>query len=261
VVQAAAGVVERVRPDAGLVQPVSGQVWDAGSVELATWIISEANQQATEIRHEARDDAATSLRDAKQEAAKLMQAAAVQAAATIREAELQAARVRAEVLRLSAELGGMASYVTENLLTPARPVDKLVAAPAASSLAEPAVRPKAVPVLDQAVAPAVALARPAARPNAKLATAPAAAPALAPAKPGGRSRQAVAIRVTAAATTALVGFAVVTGVTEVVLHGARFFVFRSVGAGETSSSAGGLNENQGPGQADAPRAHIPRHQK
>jgi hypothetical protein len=193
-----------------------------------------------------------------------MQAAAEQAAATIREAELQAARVRAEVLKLSAELGGMASYVTENLLTPARPaakpVDKLVAAPMASPVAEPAVKAKAVPVLDPAAAPAVApTARSAARPNAKLATAPAAAPA--PVKPGGRSRQTVAIRVTAAATTALVGFAVVTGVTEVVLHGARFFVFRSVGAGETSSSAGGLNENQGPGQPDAPRAHIPRHQK
>ena len=115
--------VDRV-PQAGRVQPAQGQVWDAASVELATWIISEANQQATEIRHEARDDAATARADAKLQAAKLVQQAADQAAATLAAAELQAARIRAEILKLSADLGGVATSFTEGLLGPAKPATK-----------------------------------------------------------------------------------------------------------------------------------------
>jgi len=38
--------VDRV-PGVNRVQSSPGQIWDAGSVELATWIISEANQQAS----------------------------------------------------------------------------------------------------------------------------------------------------------------------------------------------------------------------
>ena len=134
----ATGVMERVWPEvdrvpqAGRVQPAQGQVWDAASVELATWIISEANQQATEIRHEARDDAATARADAKLQAAKLVQQAADQAAATLAAAELQAARIRAEILKLSADLGGVATSFTEGLLGPAKPATK-PAAPAATS--------------------------------------------------------------------------------------------------------------------------------
>ena len=136
----ATGVMERVWPEvdrvpqAGRVQPAQGQVWDAASVELATWIISEANQQATEIRHEARDDAATARADAKLQAAKLVQQAADQAAATLAAAELQAARIRAEILKLSADLGGVATSFTEGLLGPAKPATK----PAAPSATEPA---------------------------------------------------------------------------------------------------------------------------
>jgi hypothetical protein len=44
----------------------------------------------------------------------------------------------------------------------------------------------------------------------------------------------------------------VSGTTEVFLHGFSFFVFRSAGTGATH---GGLEENQGPGQPDAPGAH------
>jgi hypothetical protein len=54
-------------------------------------------------------------------------------------------------------------------------------------------------------------------------------------------------------TAALVLFALTAGTTEVALHGLKFFVFRSAGTGETSGS--GLQENQGPGQADAPGVH------
>jgi hypothetical protein len=51
------------RPGPGV--PVAGAVWDAGSVQLATWILSEANAQAAEIRREAHDRATTSLADAR----------------------------------------------------------------------------------------------------------------------------------------------------------------------------------------------------
>jgi hypothetical protein len=107
----------------------------------ATWIISEANQQATEIRREARDHAAASLAGAKQEAAELMRQAAERAAATLATAEREAAEARAEVMKLSAQLGGVASYVAENLgtraLPPARSVDQLmIGAPLAGPAAE-----------------------------------------------------------------------------------------------------------------------------
>src|SRR4029453_8681386 len=137
--------VDRIR-EAGRVQAAQGQVWDAASVELATWIISEANQQATEIRHEARDDAATARADAKQEAARLVQQAAAQAAATLAAAELQAAKIRAGILKLSADLGGVATNFTEDLLSPAksapRPATKPATRPAGALAAKPGVSPR-----------------------------------------------------------------------------------------------------------------------
>jgi hypothetical protein len=78
-------------------------------------------------------------------------------------------------------------------------------------------------------------------------------------KPRGQPRQLVAMRVAAAATAALLLFALIAGTTEVVLHGFAFFVFRSEGTGETGRGAGGLQEDQGPGQPDAPKptpSHI-----
>jgi hypothetical protein len=75
--------------------------------------------------------------------------------------------------------------------------------------------------------------------------------------PPGPPRQLVAIRVAAAATAALFLLALTAGVTEVALHGFAFFVFRSAGTGETRGS--GLQEDQGPGQPDAPKpasSHI-----
>ena len=134
--------VDRV-PPAGRIQPAPGQVWDAASVELATWTISEASQQATEIRHEARDDAATARADAKLQAAKLVQQAADQAAATLAAAELQAARIRAEILKLSADLGGVATSFTEGLLGPAQPATKPAAPPSTRPAAPSATRPAA----------------------------------------------------------------------------------------------------------------------
>ncbi len=46
---------------------------------------------------------------------------------------------------------------------------------------------------------------------------------------------------------------VVGAATEIGLHGLSFFVFRNAGAG--AGNARNLNENQGPGQRDAPGAH------
>jgi hypothetical protein len=283
--------MERVRPEADRVPEVSrgqsgqGQVWDAGSVELATWIINEANQQATEIRHEARDDAATARAEAKQEADKLVKQAADQAAATLAAAEQQAAKVRAEILRLSADLGGVASSFTESLLSPAPaaarpkadPLPKLRAQAAAGVAAPPAAEPAAPPATEPAAPPAAAPAAPsAAEAAARLLAAPAARPATKAAarsatavatKPGvsprrirpetkdarkTKNRQVSASRKVTAAFVALSVAGVATGVTEVVLHGPAFFVFRANGAGASQT---GLTEDQGPGQPNAPGAH------
>jgi hypothetical protein len=247
--------MERVRPEAGRVreagrgQSDQGQVWDAASVELATWIISEANQQATEIRHEARDDAATARTDAKQEAARLVQQAADQAATTLAAAELQAAKIRAGILKLSADLGGVATNFTEDLLSPAKPATK----PAAPSAAEPAARLATKPATKPP-------ARPAARPATRSVAAPATKPGVSPrrTKPGAqapgkaKNRQVSAARKMTAALVALTLAGIATGATEVVLHGPAFFVFRANGAGASQT---GPKEDQGPGQPNAPGAH------
>ena len=248
--------VDRV-PQAGRVQPAQGQVWDAASVELATWIISEANQQATEIRHEARDDAATARADAKLQAAKLVQQAADQAAATLAAAELQAARIRAEILKLSADLGGVATSFTEGLLGPAKPATKPAAPPATKAAAPSATEPAARLATKPATKPA---ARPAPKPATRSATAPATKPGVSPRriKPDTqaagqtKNRQVSAARKVTAALVALTLAGVATGATELVLHGPAFFVFRANGAGASQT---GPEEDQGPGQPNAPGAH------
>jgi hypothetical protein len=251
--------VDRV-PQAGRVQPAQGQVWDAASVELATWIISEANQQATEIRHEARDDAATARADAKLQAAKLVQQAANQAAATLAAAELQAARIRAEILKLSADLGGVATSFTEGLLGPAKPATK-PAAPAAPAATKPAAPSATEPAARLATKPATKpAARPAPKPATRSATAPATKPGVSPRriKPDTqaagqtKNRQVSAARKVTAALVALTLAGVATGATELVLHGPAFFVFRANGAGASQT---GPEEDQGPGQPNAPGAH------
>ena len=90
-------------------QAAPGPGWDAGSVELAGWIVSEANAHAAEIRHEARDQAAASLADAKKEAAELLRQASDQAAAKLAAVESEAAQVQAALMKLSTELGEAAA--------------------------------------------------------------------------------------------------------------------------------------------------------
>jgi hypothetical protein len=89
--------------------PAPAPAWDAGSVELAGWILSEANAHAAEIRHEARDEAAASLADAKKEAADLMRKASDRAAAKLAAVESEAAQVQAALMKLSTELGEAAA--------------------------------------------------------------------------------------------------------------------------------------------------------
>jgi hypothetical protein len=255
----ATGVMAGVRSEVDRVlnvnrgQSAQGQVWDAGSVELATRIISEANQQAAEIRHEARDDAATARADARQEAAKLVQQAADQAAATLAAAELQATKIRAEILRLSADLGGVATSFTESLLSPAKP--------AAEPAADPPAKPTTLAVAGAAAPPATEpRAKPAARPGTRSASVPATRPGVSPRrmKPEVReadkpkNRQVSAARKATVAFVALFLAGAATGATEVALHGPAFFVFRANGAGASQT---GLTEDQGPGQPNAPGAH------
>jgi hypothetical protein len=85
-------------------------VWDAGAVEVASWILSEAKALAAEIRHEARDEVSASLADAK-EAAELLRQASEQAAAKVAAAEAEAAEARAALIRLSSGLSEVAANI------------------------------------------------------------------------------------------------------------------------------------------------------
>jgi len=217
----------------------SGKLWTVDSVRLANQILSTANHQAAALRTETQDQVIASLAEAKQEADALLKQASDRAATTLATAEQEAAEIRAAVMKLSAELGGVVSaYVTENLLSPAKPAAKPPAeAAAAKSATKPVINPAAPPWAkpdDQPWPTATPAARPAVKPNA-------------------RSRQYVAVRAMSVFTAALVLFALTAGASEVALHGFKFFVFRSAGTGETSGA--GLQENQGPGQPDAPGLH------
>jgi hypothetical protein len=151
------------------------------------------------------------------------------------------------------------AYVTENVLSFAPPATKPVTRPTVQPIAWPAPEPGADPEARPAAGPAT---KPGTKPNSRAVgrpgTRPAPKPATGPArKLESRPRQLVAIRVAAVATAALFLFACIAGTTEVALHGFRFFVFRSAGTGETGPD--GLQEDQGPGQPDAPKptpSHI-----
>jgi hypothetical protein len=125
-----------VQPQAGRpgpAVPAPGAVWDAGSVQLATWILDEANAQAAEIRNEARGKAAASLADARRKAAELLRQASDQAAAKLAAADLEAAEVQAAVMKLSSELSEAAAQVTTRLPGPAAPAVRPSAQPEAPS--------------------------------------------------------------------------------------------------------------------------------
>jgi len=73
----------------------------------------------------------------------------------------------------------------------------------------------------------------------------------------GKSRQLSAWHKMIAALVVLSLVGVAGAATEIGLHGLSFFVFRNAGAG--AGNARNLNENQGPGQPDAPGPHHQAH--
>jgi hypothetical protein len=173
--------------------------------------------------------------DAGAQAARLRRQASVQAATICavaeRETEIvwQQASAQAAAIREAAEREAAQLRATVMKLSAGPPVDidgDVASLQAVRLVGQPATR--------RAAGPGARLAR----------------------RPQGPPRQLVAIRVAAAATSALFLFAVAAGTTELALHGFAFFVFRSAGTGETSPH--GLQEDQGPGQPDAAK-RAPSH--
>jgi hypothetical protein len=286
--QSAQGTPGEVLRQVMLAEPGGGERWQAGrhtalprpgpgraellkitdSVRLAEQVLADAGEQAAEItRHASAHadavraaaeeqvaqrsrEAAELLAAAERQAAQLLQQAALDAAAVREAAEREAAQLREAVATMSAELGTVASYVIEHLTLPASPLTR----PARSRRTAPGAPPGApAPPAATPAVPAQAPAPPAAKPARKPAARPARRREDAPAKPAARPRQYHAMRLTVSAVVALCLFAATAGATEIALHGFPFFVFRSAGTGATAAT--GLQENQGPGQPDAPGAH------
>jgi hypothetical protein len=230
-----------------LIDPIRQQVeelWNADSVRLTERMLAEADDQAAKI-----------VAAAELEAAEIRKSAAERAAATLTTAEQEATQMREAAVKMTAELGGVAAYITENL-------------PLASAATKPATKPATAPTTAQPAAETTARAQPdatetiakPAKPAARLPAKPAARPGVSPrrtpkARPAtkSKSRQVSAWHKMVAALVVLFMIGVTSAVTEMGLHGLSFFVFRNAGAGAGNSR--NLNENQGPGQPDAPGAH------
>jgi len=95
-------------------------------------------------------------------------------------------------------------------------------------------------------------AKPVTRPEGQLTTQPATKPRIRPGT-GTKGRQVRVMRKVQVAFVALSLVGVLSGAVEIALHGFSFYLFRNAGAG--AGNARNLNENQGPGQPDAPGAH------
>jgi hypothetical protein len=276
------GQVGQVGQVAELADPVRQQVedlWNADSMQLTERMLAEADDQATQI-----------VTTAEREAAEIKRSAANQAAQTLTTAEQDASELRSAVMKMTADLHGVATYVTESLAIPGQPALKPVkhaalpvaettaltqapatqtpaiqapAAPGAEPKTRPAARPASRPQRDT-TENLTRTASPAASPTGKPATKPAAKPAARPgvsprrtpkarpaANPKGRQIRAWRKMVAALVLLSLVGLS--GAATEIGLHGFSFFLFRNAGAGAGNSR--NLIENQGPGQRDAPGAH------
>jgi hypothetical protein len=191
---------------------------------------------------------AQQVRIAGDEAAAIRKAAEQQAAAIRRSAEQEAADLRAAVIAMSTQMGHIAIYLNDYLGTDALREER----PPVLRIATP----------EQDVVPGGAaprLARPALDPDRPKASrspsscAPRTEAPSAPREVKSAGRQAAAMRKVAIVFAAIFSVAVMGGLTEIGLHGFSFFVFRSAGTGATDNN--GLQENQGPGQPNAPGAH------
>lgn len=218
----------------GALQPRGG---GGNSVSVASRMLSDAERQAEQIR----------------------QQAAAQASAMREAAEMEAAQVRTAVQSMQTELNKFAARISNTLPNPAlprvpaanpairRPPTGPNARPDTGPMGRPAGRTTA-PQGGRTVAPLAA--RTAAPPAARTVVRP--TPGQAGKKAAsGQGRQRAAMRFAVIATSGLFLVAVAAGAIEIHLHGFDFFVFRSIGAGETGPN--GLTEDQGPGQPDAPK--------
>ena len=229
------------------------------ALRVASLLLAEAEAEAVRIRAEA-----TAFRER----------ATTQAVSVREAAEREAEKLRASLHALSAELNEVAAFVTRKLEVPAEswastqadaagPESWSQAMPATPARTAAADRLRAVPPVSEPKA------RTATKPDdapsrerrTRRHTSPGSAPKTSPAaKPGQRPRQLRAARIVVAAFIGLSFLSVATGTAEIFLHGFPFFAFRSAGTGSTPSN--GRQEDQGPGQPDAPGARhhtAPRH--
>jgi hypothetical protein len=209
---------------------------DGGSRGVPGQILADADRQASAIREAAEQDAA----------AIRMQATAIREAA-----EKDAEEMRTAILSMAEQLTRMSAYVAESFPASKGITTVLAAgAPAALAVTSPAVLPAAPTTRPARPATAPGTARPTGKPGKS--TSP---------NTTSRGRQARAARKMVAILATLVAFGVISGATELALHGGPFFIFRANGAGATET---GPVENQGPGQPHAPgvqHVHAPKHAK
>jgi hypothetical protein len=282
--QAAATLATAEREAAQLTQQASdhaAQLTQQAS-EQAAATRAAAERQAAQLTQQASEHAAAARAAAEREAAQLTQQASDHAAAARAGAERElwtaAMTLLGELNRVRgddgigtvtdhAELAAMPAALTgartgawpaipPDARTPARTGAWPATPPDARTGAWPATPPDArtgawPATPPDARTPAGTGARPATPPDARSAARPAA-------QTPARTRQFIAARLMVTVTATLVLLVVVVGSAEVALHGFAFFAFRSAGTGATDDN--GLQENQGPGQPDAPGAHGRAHQ-
>jgi hypothetical protein len=208
--------------------PRSATRWAAERAESVQWEAAgfgdaHSARLARLILSEVVSDAATVQRQASGQSAAISEAAEREAAEIRRQASAQSAAIREAAEREAAELR-------------------------AAMMEMPAGAGGVVYVTEDLVGPA--------KPGEQLTTHPATSPATKPpARPGTRKkgRQVRAMRKVMIAFVAFLLVGVISGAVEVAMHGFSFFLFRNTGAGAGNSH--NLNENQGPGQPDAPGAH------
>lgn len=303
--------------EAELLDPVwreTGRFQGADSVRLAKRILLDADTQAASVTQEALDQAnairqaaareaaeirrqtayqADAAREAGRKAEELKRQATEQAEAMREAAEREADELRADAIRLSAELGQVAAYVTRTLTMPALPVPEpqaqprhhvaedfaLRATPAAEPGARPAARPRPRPAIRPATAGLEAWPAPAesddvwsavsagevwpTTPAGQTTTRPATRPHRRPARPATRparradkptrSRQQRSMRAFAGTITVLVVLALGTGAYQLATRGFTFFIFRSAGTGATDNNA------IFPGTIPTPKPSPPHH--
>ena len=242
-------------------QPATGPR-NGDSVSTVARILSVADYEAASITQQASLQAtmitqrvayeATEIREAaRREADAIMQQASLEAAAVREAAEIEAAEVHTAVASMQAELTELAERIRNTRPHPVLPPAQPKARPNTGPQERPQTR------LQERRSTTGPQQR-SSGPQQRRTTGPRQGPDGKPAKTGkpgsGQGRQLAAMRFAVIATSALFMLAVAAGVVEIHLHGWDFFVFRSTGTGETGRGPGGLQENQGPSQPDAPKA-------